>query len=184
MIRREILQKRTALTSGKDVALGIFNLMGKSEAFGETVHIATEETMTWLEILKHYTDVLGKTANIYIYTTENFPLVEQCFEGGYNTKYDRLFDRSFNSEKVRKLCGITSFTPMREGLKAALTAFLNSDRQFLTLQYDYEALMDRMTKVDCSRIPTEVTETEEYSRFYNSDEFSEVDTYRYEPLIL
>lgn len=182
VIRREILQKRTTLTSGQDVALGIFNLMGKSEAFGETVHIATEETMTWLEILKLYTDVLGKTANIYI--TESFPLVEQCFEGGYNTKYDRLFDRSFNSEKARKLCGITSFTSMREGLKAALTEFLNSYRQFLTLQYDYEALMDRMTKSDCPQTFSGAIENEEYSRFYNSDEFSEVDAYKYEQLVL
>ncbi len=81
VIRKEVLQKRTAMTSGMDVSLAISKIMSDKNVFGETIHIATEETMTWNEVLKVYMEVLREEigGDYKIYTSEYIPLVEKCF---------------------------------------------------------------------------------------------------------
>lgn len=176
VIRKDILSRETSLTSGKDVSLGISRIMGNSESFGEAVHITTSETMSWKDILELYLDVLENiTGKRYpIYVSDYFPKVEECFEGGYNTKYDRLFNRSFDNTKARRLCGDIEYTPMKEGLASALQEFIRNGSNFLNIQTDFEALLNRMT--GCKKIGNFDSE---YRRYYCDEEFREVDDYKY-----
>ncbi len=66
---------------------------------------------------------------------------------------------------------------MRQGLKAVLKDFLRNGAQFLPIQWDFEALQDRMVgfKEDCLSLK----EKEEYFYYLNSSEYDEVDTYLY-----
>ncbi len=187
VIRREILNKKTSLTCGKDVAFAISRLMLNTAAFGETVNIVTPETITWLEIYMIYRSVLeretGKTFELY--TSAHFPLVENCFEGGYNTLYDRLYDRVFCSDKAEKLCGGIGYTPIKIGLGTALTEFIRSGAEFLPVQWDFEALSDRMTG---DRTPIDeifdINGKSVYIDCLNNGRFFEADNYLYGPLDL
>lgn len=55
----DLIDLKTPMTYGGDVAKGISLLAGNSAALGETVQIATSETMTWREIMRLYFDTIG-----------------------------------------------------------------------------------------------------------------------------
>lgn len=186
VIRKEILDQKTSLTFGKDVSLAISRLMGMHKAYGEAINIVTRETMTWREILEIYQKILKKeTGKIFeIYTTTHFPIIEECFEGGYNTLYDRLYDRVFCSDKAYKYCGEIEYLPMRKGLEEALTNFLHTGAHFLPIQWDFEACQDRMFG-DISAL--EAFENEEqrmiYLEYLKSEKYADIDNYLFEKLI-
>ena len=147
-----ILDKMTTLTFGKDVAFGIYKLsLGKP--ISEAVHITTRENMTWMEILSLYAEVikseLGKVVEIY--TSNDIKSIELLYEGGYNTIYDRQWNRRFDNSKAERVCGHIDYLGMREGLKTCLREFLldwekYGNDLFLPLNNDYEIEMDKLTK--------------------------------------
>ena len=146
-----ILDKKTTLTFGKDVAYGIFQIaLGKP--LSEAVHITTMENMTWLDILKTYSDVieeyLGKQLDIYV--SHDIRSIELLYEGGYNTIYDRQWNRCFDNTKAEAVCGHIDYLGMKEGLSRCLREFLNDWKEqgndlFLPLNNEYEKEMDRLT---------------------------------------
>lgn len=153
IIRKDILDKKTSLTYGYDVAYGISKILCNEAAYGESIHIVTEETMKWRDILNLYLDVieenLGKRA--IVYESNNIEKIEELFEGGYNTKYDRLWDRSFNNQKAEKICGKINYVGMKYGLNKCLTEFINKWKKegndiFLDVIPEFEKYMDEKLK--------------------------------------
>lgn len=168
IIRKEILNKKTTLTCGADVSTGIYQIM-KGKPIGEAVHIVAEETMSWKEILDLYADVIfqetGKQMSVYI--TDSMAEIESLFEGGYNTKYDRLFDRSFDNTKAQKICGHINYVDMKTGLTDCLHKFIamwkiHGNAIFREIMWDYEAMMDRMLGISSCTDMMGVKESELY----------------------
>lgn len=154
VIREEILPRKTTLTCGRDVSLALRSVMDSPPLAGP-VHFVSEETMTWCSILRLYAEVIraetGK--NICVYTAKSMPEIEELFEGGYNTKYDRLFDRAFDHSLAESRYGHIDYTAMRQGLRECLTKFLSDwkqqgNRVFLPLMWDFEARMDKMLSIN------------------------------------
>lgn len=162
VIRKEILDKRTTLTYGEDVSRVIGKIMDSSP-LGGSVHIMSEETMVWKDILKLYVSVIrteiGELPPIYIST--QMKEIEELFEGGYNTKYDRLYNRSFNNHKAETTYGHVDYLDMRTGLQRCLVEFINAWKErgndvFLELDWNYEAIMDSMVGAELtSHIPVQ-----------------------------
>lgn len=149
IIRKEILDKYTALTYGSDVAYGISKILCKKLAYRESIHIVTEETMKWREILNLYLDVIEEELEKrpMIYESDNIEKIEELFEGGYNTKYDRLWDRKFDNQKANKICGSINYLNMRQGLRKCLKEFINmwkkeGNKIFLNIIPEFEEYMD------------------------------------------
>ncbi len=150
IISEGILDKTTTLTFGKNVAYGIYRIaLGKP--ISEAVHITTMENMTWMEILKLYADTiknqLGKTFTIY--TSYEIKSIELLYEGGYNTIYDRQWNRQFDNTKAETVCGHIDYLSMRKGLSTCLSEFLNDwevkgNDLFLPINNDYERELDRL----------------------------------------
>ena len=143
-----VLDNKTTLTYGDNVSYGIANLI-KNAPNGEAIHITTEETMTWREILCLYSRIIKEETNkdINLYTSPYRKNIERVYEGGYNTIYDRQWNRSFSNAKAEKMCGHIDYLPMNVGLESCLRAFLKDWKEqgnsiFLKVNEEYHSLMD------------------------------------------
>lgn len=150
VINKDIIDKQTTLTFGYDVSLAISKLIDNEKAFGKVVQIASSENMTWKEILKLYLDILKSKRNLTprIYLCSKMKAIDELYEGGYNTIYDRVYNRHFNSELIGRLTnnlGGTFYKDMRSGLCECLTDYLDNNRPFLKIDWQFEAYQDLLT---------------------------------------
>lgn len=150
VINKDIIDKQTTLTFGYDVSLAISKLIGNEKALGQVVQIASSENMTWKEILKLYLDILNTKKNLTprIYLSDTMKAIDELYEGGYNTIYDRVYNRHFNSELIGRLTnnlGGANYKDMRSGLCECLTDFLDNNRPFLKIDWQFESYQDLLT---------------------------------------
>ena len=150
ILRKEILDKYTTLTYGKDVALGIYNIINNEKSLGQKINIVTEEYTTWQDILDKYKEVLNRVLNIEpeIYYEENLDEIEMLFEGGYNTKYDRLWNRRFKNDKTKEYCGDIDYKKPLPGIEQCLVEIINDWKKgkevFRTINSEYEDKMNNL----------------------------------------
>lgn len=148
VINKHILDKTTTMTHGQDVARIIAQCVANPRVYGQIVQIASDETMTWREVLRMYLDVLRQTDGISpeIYVSDHMESIDLLYEGGYNTIYDRVYNRCFSSRRVEELLGEKiPYVEMRDGIEACLRTFLAGAREFLTVNPVYEAYQDVLT---------------------------------------
>lgn len=145
---KEIAQRTTTMTSGNDVALGIFNLLGKQAALGETFHITSEHLRTWNEIIHIYSstfkEVIGEDLKIKLVSLKEFL---KCRDKGlvWQVMYDRLYDRDFDTTKESMYAGSKSFLDPETGLRNCLIDFLRSNKKFKNINYINEARKDKLS---------------------------------------
>lgn len=144
---KDIANKYTNLTFGPDVARNLVNLIGNEAAYGEIFHIVNNESIKWRDVAEVYDKVInqvtGKHLNIkYVDNSQGL----QTVWNPWQIKYDRLFDRRFNSGKIITLTGMSSYVPVEEGLTKCLTNFL-ADPQWLAyrMNWGYEGWSDKQT---------------------------------------
>ena len=143
---KDIANKYTTLTYGEDVAKGIISLIGKREALGKFFHIATEIPIRWDEVLEIYLKVLSSN-NIHaeVFWMENMKNLSEIMGNQYQVKYDRLFNRKFNSMKIKKYAGSSFyFSDSRKKLTECLELFLEKPK-FKNINWAAQAYMDRIT---------------------------------------
>ena len=146
---KDMAEHITTLTFGKDVARGIAALVGNQQAHGQTVHITTNETIRWGDVIELYQkvflDVIGKQMKVkYIDSAQQ--LRNDLFNQ-YQIKYDRMLDRKFDNSKIVRLAeNNLSFVSPKEGLEKCLRVFLrNPSFRYLT-STKITAWMDMMAK--------------------------------------
>lgn len=150
VLPRDIANCQTSLTYGKDVANAIVKLIGNPHAFGETFHIVTEEHHTWEEVLNMYCDILedktGKRPDVkFVDSSDKL----QSVWNKYQIKYDRLYNRVFDSSKIKSVCGFNEFTSLKDGLAECVETFLSSQK-WLGHNWKCEAYFDRVAKEQTS----------------------------------
>ena len=137
---RDIAGKYTTMTYGHDVAGAIAGLAGRREAFGQAYHITADDSMKWSGIAEIYrevfADVTGREMEI-VY-------IDRAIEDTYQWKYDRMYNRRFDSSKIKE--AVKSFSPVsiREGLTKCLREFLTGRQVFRGINAANEARMDRI----------------------------------------
>lgn len=142
---KDIASKYTTLTYGDDVANILISLIGNKKALGQSFNITTNESHTWGEILEYYKDIVKKITgkDIKVKYVENS--TELCkVWNQYQIKYDRLYNRSFDNEKIVSFIGEYRFKKTYDGLKESIVAFLNNpkwinENQFFEAWCDYQA---------------------------------------------
>ena len=172
VINKSIIDKQTTLTYGYDVSLAISKLIDNKDALGRVVQIASSENMTWREILVLYLGIIKEKKGLMpkIYLSDDMRAIDELYEGGYNTIYDRVYNRHFNSSLIEKLTNMegANYKDMRTGLKECLTDFLDNNRGFLKIDWQYEAYQDLLT--DGKASPEEfqnIEELEIYNHYRN-----------------
>lgn len=180
VINKNIIDKQTTLTYGYDVSLAISKLVDNQDAFGKVIQIASSENMTWREILKLYLDILKEKKNLTprIYLSDHMQAIDELYEGGYNTIYDRVYNRHFNSSLIETLthsCGRVFNKDMRSGLSECLSDFLDNNRGFLRIDWQFEAYQDILTGGMASS--DEFSSKEEYETYllYRNTPINEID---------
>lgn len=147
VFNKDVADKFTTLTYGYDVALRIADIIGKKKALGEIMHITTSETKKWKDILNIYLDIIeekiGKRPRIcWIDTSID---TGKIAGNKYQIKYDRLYNRSFNSTKIDNISECKEeYMPLNKGLKICLEKFIDENRKFLDISWKLQAYMDKM----------------------------------------
>lgn len=119
VIPKEMLAKRTALTWGKDAALLIARLVLNEKAMGEDFIVSSSEHLTWSDVVKVYSDVIGLRIN-YVSLEQYCGLCNR-----YQVLYDRMFDRCVDNSKIldATLTKHSELIPLKEGLSSELKQF-------------------------------------------------------------
>lgn len=115
----DIADKITSLTYGLDTAERIVKLAEAGDvAGGQVYHIATEEKITWNEIFLLYvetlTEILGRSQKYKM-------LPDSARYAKYNRywqiKYDRLYNRVFDSSKIQNMLELWDSLRLRKAWK-------------------------------------------------------------------
>lgn len=141
--------KITTMTSGYDVANGIYNIIDNENAFGESIHITSEALRTWGEILNIYSNVfLKETGTVLKVKTVDLDTFFSCRDRGleWQLLYDRLYDRDFDISKESKLTCSHEFISPEKGLSDCLTSFIRNNKKFKAINFKNEAQKDKLTK--------------------------------------
>lgn len=142
---KEIAEKTTTLTYGYDVARAISTLIGEEKALGEAYHITTSQPIEWRRVLDIYLDCLeehiGKRPKVILAELSDFM---KFHPASYQIKYDRLYNRIFNSEKIYRFIPAESFTNTENSIRECIQELL-MNTSFLTIDWHKEALKDRYT---------------------------------------
>lgn len=145
---KDVAEKWTTLTWGRDVAKCIISLFGNSEAKEKCYHITVDTPIKWKDVLQVYVDtletVIGKRPAVL--------MVDSAAEMGINYPqftYDRMFDRIFDSSEIRRVTSYKAdtFVDPRVGLAKCLEEFLKGSREFRNIKIEREASFDRLCKV-------------------------------------
>ena len=136
----EMLDKRTTLTWGRDVAEMIARLVLKPGAYGEAFTVATAESHTWREVAAFYAKAIGAT--VVPCTLEDYLAITQA---PWQVRYDRMFDRVVDNSKVLRVTGLAQadLTPTEVALSRELIAFREHPR-YGWLDWGRTARMDKV----------------------------------------
>ena len=119
----------TTLTFGEDVARGIVTLVGNQQAYGQTVHITTNETIRWGNVIELYQrvffDVTGRQMKVKL--IDSAQQLRKDLFNQYQIKYDRMLDREFDNNKIMRLSDIRlTFVSPKDGLEKCFREFLKN----------------------------------------------------------
>lgn len=137
----ELLNIKTTLTYGKDVAQGIFNLVCNESAYNEIFNITTNENITWGEVIEIYVDCIFMETGILpkiVFTRKDMSLKT------YQSRYDRQINRIFDNSKILTVSPLLSFTPIKDGLASCIHEFV-SHPHYLRISPATQGVHDRMT---------------------------------------
>lgn len=147
VITQNTMNSLTALTFGDDVAEAILNVIGNTKCYGEVFHIVNEETLTWAEILEIYLNTFEQVKGVRpeYQILEDYVGLATVLNNKYQMKYDRFYNRVFDSKKIDNCIGKRiKYTSMKKGLEECLRVFLKSP-QFQGYDWRYEGYVDRIT---------------------------------------
>ena len=143
---KNIASRATTLTYARDVAERIISLINREETFGEVFQIASSEVKTWREITDIYIKALRDVAGINM----KVKYIDNIFDANIKKipttqiKYDRLYNRSFDSAKIKSFSGLNTYMDLETGIQQCISGFI-SNPQFKKIDWVYEANMDRIT---------------------------------------
>lgn len=153
VISEEVCKHYTSLMYGKDVADAICSLVINDNNAGDSVNITSNEYLKWSDVLKIYTESLKKyypSLKIKI-----IPYSLKAQRNDYQTIYDRMVDRRFDSTKLEKYVDASKFTSMQAGLTKCL------DDNIMTFNYN-KALQNWRFQAELDRITHEFAKRDEF----------------------
>lgn len=143
VLPKEIAEKRTTLTYSLDVARIVSQMICIDAFMGETYNVTTSTSIRWRDVMNIYLKVLNNRLGIQpkvVYLINNHML------DNYQTKFDRMYDRIFNNNKIKSCVNVDFFTEPTRGLESCLLSFL--DRPYyrnLSINWIEEGMVDKET---------------------------------------
>lgn len=141
---RDIAEKYTTLTYAGDVANQMLGLIGNKKAYGEVYQLGCNYELKWEQVLEIYKEALHECGyELDIVWRDSSRVLDQSVSLD-QLRYDRLYNRRFDSSKVMETTGISEWTKPEEGLKKCIHEFIENNEkcQYILKQ---EAVMDGLT---------------------------------------
>lgn len=147
VVPKDIMSHTTTLTWGGDVAKGIAALVGNPQAYGQELHITTNESIRWSEVLELYKRVFYEATGhaMKVQLIDSSEEIGKSIWNQYQIRYDRLFDRRFDNSRFRHVTEECEFISPQEGLESCLRVFLEKPK-FHNITIKAQAWMDRKTR--------------------------------------
>ena len=132
---KDMAEHITTLTFGEDVAHGIAALVGNQKAYAQTVHITTNETICWGDVIELYQRVFFEVTGeqMKVKFINSVQQMRKDLFNQYQIKYDRMLDRKFDNSRIMNLADNSlSFVSPKDGLEKCFREFLkNSSFRYL-----------------------------------------------------
>ena len=138
---RDIAEKTTTLTYGRDVARGMAAIIGKADAYGQAFHITGERQVKWGDVLDMYVRVIEEVTKRpckVVMTEESCQLKTT---GKYQVLFDRRYNRIFDNSKIGRYVDVSTFLEPMVALEGCLRAFL-AKPAFLAINQELAKLHD------------------------------------------
>lgn len=149
VVGKDILKRHTSLTYAYDVAYGINKLVNNNKALGEVFHIVNESHCSWNKILELYKKYFKKYTGyeMKIKCVNDSNMFSWKDGDDYVVKYDRLYDRIFDSSKINAIIGNYKYTTVDDGINSCFTKFvnINTDLKY-EINWALEGFLDKITK--------------------------------------
>lgn len=111
------------LTHSRDFAKAFVGLMGNVHAIGDTVHITSDEALTWNQIFEIIADLLGAKLNAVHVSTEFIADTREELRGGYFG--DRSNNVVFDNSRIKSYVpDFAAKIPFAEGYKDCINYYL------------------------------------------------------------
>ncbi len=142
---KEMAEKKTTLTHGHDVAKMMKKIINNPDTLGEVYQIAQSESISWGKVLEIYLDILEEKKGFRptVMDEVNIDKVSGLLGRTPQLKYDRLYNRIFDSSKL--VTGTEQYTPTEEGIRNCFEYFLEHGVAYLKISPRSEAVFDRFT---------------------------------------
>lgn len=143
VISHAILEKKTTLSYGYDVAKGISSVIGDERYHSQIFNTTLGQELKWKDVLAIYLDFIemytGKRPNVFLCNESEFLSLK------YNKaqiKYDRMYDRVFDNSKLEnELKGYES-SCLKDRLTNCLSEFLKT-KEFGDIAWSLEGKKDK-----------------------------------------
>ena len=146
IVPQEMLNHTTTMTYGYDVAYGIYRIIGNAQTIGEVFHITSKYILQWSDIYNIYNELIkeetGHELKLKAVSTEEFLRLRPSYLV-YQLKYDRFFDRDFDTTKETLFADADRFLTPKEGLSKCLKEFLGRPR-WGGVNWQFEARKDKI----------------------------------------
>lgn len=152
----DLLDKKTTLSSGQDVATVIWDLICNPESKGEVFNISEDKVVTWGDVLSVYREVLkdelGSPPEVVLQNRSEYLSWNTNY---YPVIYDRYFDRVFDNSKRRNISEHKFTIDVRQALRICLKKTIENPK-FNKINWRKEALKDYFSNETTSfrEIPT------------------------------
>ncbi|MGR5306678.1 NAD-dependent epimerase/dehydratase family protein [Vibrio mediterranei] len=141
---KQLLVKKTTMTSGIDVAKIIKELVLSQNTEREIYNVTSEYSLTWGEVIDIYFNeiesITNKKPRVFYQDCDDF----YKYNSEYPMLYDRLYDRTFTNEKLKKTIPNIRFLEPDYGLKTSLRNFM-ANKSFNKINWKAEAYKDKAT---------------------------------------
>lgn len=145
----DMANKYTTLTYANDVAKGILKIIGNEKAYRQIVQMATSQTLLWKDVLQMYLDIIEDKLGFRpeVVYCNSLDVMSFSIMNSYSVKYDRLYDRKFDSSKFLSICeGKFEFSDVNVKLKECLNHFIDcsDDKKYREIPLSTQAYLDRI----------------------------------------
>ncbi|MFC5464099.1 SDR family oxidoreductase [Lederbergia graminis] len=125
------------MTHNSDFAKGFIGLMGNIHAIGESVHITSDETVTWNQIYEMIADALGVKLNA-VYVSSDFLAKASNWDLGSGLLGDKSNSVVFDNSKLKRLVPeFVATTRLDQGIRQAVNFILDHpEYQFEDKEFD------------------------------------------------
>lgn len=133
------------LTHNSDFAKGFIPLLGRSETIGDSLHITSEEALSWNQIYFQIAQAAGAEAELLHISTDALVEADETYVG--QLWGDKANSIVFDNSKIRRLVpGFEATVPFSEGIAQSI-AWFDADEARRELDQDLNALWDDLAGI-------------------------------------